>query len=115
MSKLWGGHDGSGHKVSVIATIRAKRGKQDELRDALAALVEPSVAETGCVRYYVLEDKYVEGSFFTYEEWESEAALKKHLEVNKAALDRAKNELADVMDIKVLTMVHGMDRETIVV
>ncbi len=91
--------------ISVVAQIRAKSGHEAEVRKALAALAEPSLNEPGCLKYTVFEDKHYAGSFFTYEEWESEAALDEHLRVNKQSLDQAKALLQDDMRINVLTLI----------
>ena len=105
MSNLWGGHDASGHKISVIAHLRAGSGNEDELRKVMAALVDPSQEEPGCSIYHVLEDKYQPGLFFTYEEWESEEALQHHLEIKKQALEKAKHLLQGELQISVLQLV----------
>ena len=76
-------------RISVVAQLRAKSGHEDDLRSALAKLAEPSQKEPGCLKYTVFEDVYYTGSFYTYEEWESEAALDTHLTANKAALNKA--------------------------
>ena len=89
-------------QISVIATTRAKSGFEDKVRDGFASLVEPSRKEPGCLRYDVLEDVHYTGRFFTYEEWESEAALHTHLHANKAGLDKVKAMLAEDLRISVL-------------
>lgn len=102
---LFGGNEKSGgEKITVIAQIRAKSGNEDEVRSALAKLAGPSLKEPGCLKYNVLEDKHYTGSFFTHEEWESEAALETHLQANKAALDKAKALLSEDMRISVLKL-----------
>ncbi len=106
MSKLWGGHEGAGQKISVIAQMHAAGGKIEELRSALVALVDPSQGEVGCAIYHILEDKTDQGKFFTYEEWESEDALKQHLETNKAALDHLKELVEGEMKLSVLELVR---------
>jgi quinol monooxygenase YgiN len=35
----------------LVASFQAKPGKEDELRDALAAMIAPSQAEAGCLGY----------------------------------------------------------------
>ena len=77
-------------KVSVVATIRAKSGHEADVRKAFGALVEPARKEAGCLSYQLLEDKYYTGSFFTFEEWESEQLLNEHLTRIKEGLDKAK-------------------------
>ena len=86
----------------MIAQIRAKSGHEDEVRTMFAALAEPSRKEDGCLKYEVFEDKHYTGSFFTYEEWESEEALDTHLEKNKAGLNKAKALLREDLRINVV-------------
>ena len=105
---LFGGGAGEsvpGEKISVVAQIRAKSGHEDEVRSGLEKLVGPSQKEAGCLKYNVFEDKHYTGSFFTYEEWESEAALDTHLQVNKEALNKVKALLREDLRISVLKLV----------
>ena len=77
-------------KSSVVATIRAKSGHESNVRESFGALVEPARKEAGCLSYQLLEDKYYTGSFFTFEEWESEQYLNEHLGRIKEGLDKSK-------------------------
>ena len=63
--------------VFVIASAKAKKGKEEELARALKAVVEPTRAEPGCELYelYRAEEP---GVFFFYERWVSRDALKEH-------------------------------------
>lgn len=92
-------------KISVVAQIRAKSGHEDDVRSMFEKVVGLSQKEDGCLKYHLFEDKHYTGSFFTYEEWESEAALDKHLEVNKDALNKAKALLREDLRISVLKLV----------
>ena|ERR1700712_1012057 len=92
-------------KISVIARIRAKSGHEDEVRSMFEKLVEPSQKEAGCIKYNVFEDKHYTGSFFTYEEWESEEALETHLSVNKEGLNKAKALLREDLSISILKLI----------
>ena len=91
----------SGH-MNVIAEIKAKAGKEREVRSMLTALVEPSRAEDGCKAYHLLEAKHAPGTFFTYEEWTSEEALQQHLTGAKPKLDAAAGLLDGAMRLTVL-------------
>ncbi len=71
----------------------------------LKALSPPRKGEQGCVVYRDFQDKHYPGSFFTYEEWENEAALDTHLPVNKQALNKVKALLSGDMSIHVLNPV----------
>jgi quinol monooxygenase YgiN len=63
--------------VNIIALMRPKEGKAEDLYQALTALVKPTRAEDGCIRYTVYEEK--NGSLFLYEIWRSQKDLEKHL------------------------------------
>ncbi len=93
---------GGSERIGVVARIRAGSGHEAEVRKALHSLVGPSRKEAGCLRYDLFEDKHHEGSFFTCEEWESEAALQRHLDLNKTALNQAKALLREDLHIHVL-------------
>ena len=65
-------------EVTVVAKIRAKLGREGELERALRAIVAPTHAESGCLRYTLhraLEDHSL---FITIERWSSKEASDKH-------------------------------------
>ncbi len=65
--------------LTVIAHMKAKPGKEDELRETLKSLVEPTSREEGFVNYDMHESIQEPGLFYFYENWESEDALDKHI------------------------------------
>lgn len=65
--------------LTVIAHMKAADGKADELRDALVKLVEPTSKEDGFVNYDLHESTTEPGTFYLYENWDSEAQLDAHL------------------------------------
>lgn len=65
--------------LTVIAYMKAAPGKEDELRDALQALVEPTTQEDGYVNYDLHESVEEPGRFFFYENWHSGEHLDAHL------------------------------------
>ena len=67
-------------RLEILASFRARKGLEDDLRRATLAVVEPTRAEAGCIRFSVLEDEGQTGVFFIRETWESDAALKAHFE-----------------------------------
>ena len=91
-------------RISVIAQIRAKSGHEAEVRKICEGLVGPSQKEPGCLKYNIYEDKYYTGSFYTYEEWETEDALNVHLETNKTGLNQLKSLLREELRISVLKL-----------
>jgi quinol monooxygenase YgiN len=96
--------EGSSSKISVVAQIRAKSGHEDAVRTMFTGVVGPSQKENGCITYHLYEDVHYTGSFYTYEEWESEEALEAHLTLNKAALNKAKALLREDLRISVLKL-----------
>lgn len=65
--------------LTVIAWMKAAPGKEDELRAALEALIEPTRQEDGFVNYDLHQAEDDPGKFFFYENWESGAHLDAHL------------------------------------
>ena len=65
--------------LTVIASMRAKPGKEQALRDALQALVAPTTQEKGYVNYDLHQGVEDPAVFFFYENWESGEALDAHL------------------------------------
>ncbi|MBA3908207.1 MAG: antibiotic biosynthesis monooxygenase [Pseudonocardiales bacterium] len=63
----------------VVATITAKPGKEQEVKDLLSSIVEPSLAENGCVGYALHQGVADPATFITYENWTSQEALDAHL------------------------------------
>jgi quinol monooxygenase YgiN len=66
--------------LTVIAYMRARPGKEDELRQALEALIKPTTEERGYVNYDLHQGAEDPAVFFFYENWESAEALDAHLD-----------------------------------
>jgi quinol monooxygenase YgiN len=65
-------------EVRVIARSVARKGKEDQLRALLQGMLTPTRAESGC-KLYELYESDSRGRFYFYEEWESQAALDRHV------------------------------------
>ena len=65
--------------LTVVAEMTAQAGKEDALREALLACIEPTRAEAGCVEYFLHESTGAVGHFIFYENWVSAEALEEHL------------------------------------
>ncbi len=63
----------------VIATMKAKSGKERELAEVLKKFGAPTRREAGCIQYDLHVDNGDPGSFAFYERWSDEAALDAHL------------------------------------
>ena len=66
--------------LTVIAYMRAQPGKEQQLKDALTALVEPTTKEPGYVTYDMHQGVEDPAMFFFYENWESPEHLDAHLQ-----------------------------------
>jgi quinol monooxygenase YgiN len=73
----------------IVGTIRLPAGRLDAARPALAAMVEATRAETGCVEYSYAEDVLDPGLIHITERWTSRAALDEHLKSPHLAVWRA--------------------------
>jgi len=70
----------AGSNVVVFAQIQAKAGFEGVVREVLTALVEPTRAEPGCLRYDLHQSTEDPRVFLFHEVWETEADLERHLE-----------------------------------
>jgi len=63
----------------VIARVKAKKGKEEVLKQALISLIDLSRSEEGCINYdlHISEDD--PSQFMFHETWRDKEALAKHL------------------------------------
>lgn len=66
--------------VRVVAHLTARPDKIEETRAALAAVIEPTRAENGCITYELMQNDAHPADFTFVEEWSTGAALDAHLE-----------------------------------
>jgi quinol monooxygenase YgiN len=64
--------------LTVVAEMKAKPGKEEDLRRAVLALIEPTRKEDGCVQYDLHMHTGDPGRFVFYENWNSQADLDRH-------------------------------------
>jgi quinol monooxygenase YgiN len=64
--------------LTVVAEMRAKPGKEDALRRAVLALIEPTRQEDGCVQYDLHVHSSDPSRFVFYENWTSQEHLDRH-------------------------------------
>ena len=93
--------------LRVVAHIPAKADQAEQVREILAALVEPTRKESGCIRYELHQNNADPSDLTFIEEWESDAALDAHLQTDhvQAALGRLDGLLAGEPDIRRYTLV----------
>ncbi|WP_115576234.1 putative quinol monooxygenase [Xanthomonas campestris] len=66
-------------RISKIAFFAAKHGEEAALGEQLLALVGPSRAEPGSMRYEILQDSNDDGLWTVLEDWRSEADFDFHM------------------------------------
>jgi quinol monooxygenase YgiN len=66
--------------LTVLAQVRAKPGKETEIRSMLLSLVAPSRKDAGCINYDLHQAVDNPAMFLFHENWESKALLDQHLQ-----------------------------------
>ena len=94
-------------KVTVLATIKAKPGLEEQVRDAVMALVPPTRKESGCINYDLHQSTDDKSLFMLYENWVTKKDLDEHLQMPylQDFLGKADEILAEPVDIKLWEMV----------
>ena len=94
-------------KLTVVARVRAKAGKEDEVQQTLLALVAPTRAEPGCLNYDLHQSLDDPALFLFYENWASKPHLEAHAQSAhiQAFRARAVALLAEPVEIKFFRMV----------
>ncbi|MFE3756612.1 putative quinol monooxygenase [Nocardia tengchongensis] len=64
--------------LHVVAELRAAAGHEDRLRTALEAMIEPSLAEPGCLSYQPFTNPNDPAHMVVVEEWHDADALEQH-------------------------------------
>jgi quinol monooxygenase YgiN len=88
--------------LRVVARVKARPGKVNELLSILSSLVEPTRKEPGCLRYELLQNNEDATDFTLIEEWQSNAALESHFATKhfKGALTKLPSLVAAEPDIR---------------
>ena len=66
--------------LTVVAQIKAKPGKEAQVRQELLSLVAPSRKDPGCLNYDLHQALDNPALFLFHENWTSEAQLEQHLQ-----------------------------------
>jgi quinol monooxygenase YgiN len=66
--------------LTVVALIKAKPGKEDQVRQELLSLVGPSRKDAGCLNYDLHQGKDNSALFLFHENWTSKSHLDAHLQ-----------------------------------
>ncbi len=65
-------------QLTITASILAKTGKRELVKQALLNLIPPTLAEEGCLNYDLHQDNENPDCFFFYENWESRELWQNH-------------------------------------
>ena len=97
----------SDDKLTIVARFRARANKEDEARELLLSLVEPTRAEAGCVDYCLHEDPEDKAQFLFYENWENRQAWDEHMQTPhlKNLLDKVEELFAEPVDVSLWKMI----------
>ncbi|SIR36229.1 Quinol monooxygenase YgiN [Rhizobium sp. RU20A] len=86
--------------LTVIATLRARKGLEQSLFDALKALLPPTRAEAGCVIYDMHRSIEEPGTFKFFEIWESRTHWDAHMQTaHLTAFAARQAELAESWEL----------------
>ncbi|MFE2411564.1 putative quinol monooxygenase [Kitasatospora sp. NPDC059408] len=91
--------------ISVIVTMKAKPGREAEMRAQARSMIEPSRAEPGCLSYNNYVDPEDPYSWVVIEEWASRAAFETHMASPHLADSLAKvgDLLAEPPSVRILS------------
>jgi len=82
--------------VTVIAHMRAKPGKEQDLRNGLEALIEPTRQDEGYVNYDLHQGIEDPSLFYLYENWESMDTHETHM--HTPHLEEFASRLEELLD-----------------
>jgi quinol monooxygenase YgiN len=87
-------------EIVIVGSLKAQPGKEDELGDALADVIDPTQAEEGCLLYAVHQGADDPTRFVIIEQWANQEAFDAHVqsEYMRNLLARAGDLLAEMPD-----------------
>lgn len=88
-------------ELIVIARIRAKAGREDDVLSEIVALIAPTRSEAGCIKYDLHRAQDDPALFCLYEVWRSRQDLDEHLATPylQSFLGRVTELLAEPVDL----------------
>ena len=95
-------------EIVVVGAFTAKRGKEEDAKEAFKALVEPTHGESGCILYALHQGADDPARLAFIERWASREELDAHLKSDHIAevLQRV-DELFQTSDIRVYNPLAG--------
>ncbi|WP_408893837.1 putative quinol monooxygenase [Paenibacillus taichungensis] len=86
--------------ITICAILKAKPGQEEQLRDELIKLIEPSRAEKGCIQYKLHKSHEKEDTYVFYESWADENAIIAHVNTEHyQAYQKNIETIIDSMDV----------------
>jgi quinol monooxygenase YgiN len=85
----------SASDLVVLATAKAKPGKEADLEHALREAAVPTRAQPGCVQFALLRSTAARSTILGFERWSSEADHDRHLQ--GAHVKRLMGRMADLL------------------
>ena len=94
-------------ELTVLARIRAKAGKEEEVLREILSLIPPTRAEDGCINYDLHRSQEDPALFLLYETWRSRRDLDEHLAMPylQAFLGKVPELLAEPVDLSLWEMI----------
>ncbi len=88
-------------QLTIVVCIKAKHGKEEQVKQKLVKLLAPTRAEPGCMNFDLHQAAEDASLFLVHENWLSAAELKRHFEMPylRAWLDHAQNLLDVPMEL----------------
>ena len=65
--------------LTIVASIRAKAGKEDLVRSELEKLVKPTLQEPGCIQYDLHQNNNDPAHFLFFENWDDRDLWQTHM------------------------------------
>ncbi len=94
-------------KLTVLARIKAKAGREEEVLREILILIAPTRSEEGCINYDLHRSQDDPTLFCLYENWQSREVLDEHLATPylQAFLGKSSELLAEPVDLSFWEMV----------
>lgn len=91
----------AGQPVTVVVRLKAKAGKEAQVRQELFNLLKPAHAEQGCINFDMHESPDDPSLFLFHENWTSEEDLTRHFETPHIThwVELTKTLLAEPLDL----------------
>ncbi|MGG3281220.1 putative quinol monooxygenase [Paenibacillus solani] len=86
--------------ITICAILKGIPGHENQLRDELLKLIEPSRAEIGCIQYKLHQSLEEKGTFVFYESWADQSAITEH--INTEHFQTYRKNIEAIIDTEVV-------------